>query len=229
MPRHVRKGDSVVVTAGNFRGAVGEIVRVDGDNERVFVKFPNSVYDGVKRKPLIKTLKPTRVNPQGGQVALDRGFHISNVSPAVDGKPSPSASPSRTAAARPASPSRAARNSPSSAAPDPREEGLTHPFTIPAAPARRRATRQRPKRASAMAKTKGTHKGAEHEADTGPAAPRLREHYKNTVRSAVMKEFGIDNPMAARGGRSSSTSTWVATSTASNSRPRACRCSTPSR
>lgn len=49
-----------------------------------------------------------------------------------------------------------------------------------------------------MAKTKGTHKGAEHEADTGPAQPpRLREHFKNTVRSAVMKEFGIDNPMAA--------------------------------
>ncbi|MBX3352240.1 MAG: 50S ribosomal protein L24 [Phycisphaeraceae bacterium] len=88
MPRHVRKGDNVIVTAGNFRGAVGEIVRVDGDNERVFVKFPNAVYDGVKRKPLVKTLKPTRVNPQGGQVALDRSFHLSNVSPVVDGKAS---------------------------------------------------------------------------------------------------------------------------------------------
>ena len=88
MPRHVRKGDSVVVTAGNFRGAQGEIVRVDGDNDRVFVKFPAAVYDGVKRKPLVKTLKPTRTNPQGGQVALDRSFHISNVSPSVDGKPS---------------------------------------------------------------------------------------------------------------------------------------------
>lgn len=87
MPRHVRKGDTVVVTAGNFRGAQGEIVRVDGDSERVLVKFPSAVYDGVKRKPLVKTLKPTRTNPQGGQVALDRSFHISNVSPAVDGKP----------------------------------------------------------------------------------------------------------------------------------------------
>lgn len=87
MPRHVRKGDSVIVTAGNFRGAQGEITRVDADNERVTVKFPNSVFDGVKRKPLVKTLKPTRTNPQGGQVALDRSFHISNVSPAVDGKP----------------------------------------------------------------------------------------------------------------------------------------------
>jgi large subunit ribosomal protein L24 len=87
MPRHVRKGDSVVITAGNFRGAQGEIVRVDGDNSRVFVKFPASVYDGIKRKPLVKTLKPSRVNPQGGQVAVDRSFHISNVSPSVDGKP----------------------------------------------------------------------------------------------------------------------------------------------
>ncbi|MBX3352239.1 MAG: 50S ribosomal protein L5 [Phycisphaeraceae bacterium] len=48
-----------------------------------------------------------------------------------------------------------------------------------------------------MAKTKGTHKGAATEADTGPAQPpRLRELYKSTVREAAMKEFGIDNPMA---------------------------------
>ncbi len=87
MPRHVRKGDSVVVTAGNFRGAQGEIVSVNADSERVVVKFPPAVFDGVKRKPLVKTLKPTRANPQGGQVAIDRAFHISNVSPAVDGKP----------------------------------------------------------------------------------------------------------------------------------------------
>jgi large subunit ribosomal protein L24 len=33
-----------------------------------------------------RTLKPTRVNPQGGRVTVDRSFHVSNVSPVVDGK-----------------------------------------------------------------------------------------------------------------------------------------------
>lgn len=87
MPRHVRKGDQVMVTAGQFRGAVGQIVRVLTKQDRVVIQFPASVYDGEKRKQRVKALKPTRVNPQGGRVALDRSFHVSNVSPVVDGKP----------------------------------------------------------------------------------------------------------------------------------------------
>ncbi|MGD9692226.1 MAG: 50S ribosomal protein L24 [Phycisphaerales bacterium] len=87
MPRHVRKGDTVMVTSGNFRGAVGQISRVLTKHDRVVIQFPASVYDGVGRKQRVRSLKPTRVNPQGGQVALDRSFHVSNVSPVVDGKP----------------------------------------------------------------------------------------------------------------------------------------------
>lgn len=88
MPRHVKKGDSVVITSGAFRGAVGEVARIVTKSDRVVVQFPASVYDNEKRKQILKNRKPTRVNPQGGRVALDRSFHISNVSPAVDGKPS---------------------------------------------------------------------------------------------------------------------------------------------
>lgn len=88
MPRHVKKGDSVVITSGAFRGAVGEVARIMTKSDRVVVQFPASVYDNEKRKQILKNRKPTRVNPQGGRVALDRSFHISNVSPAVDGKPS---------------------------------------------------------------------------------------------------------------------------------------------
>ncbi len=87
MPRHVRKGDDVMVTSGSFRGAVGRIVRVLTKHDRVVIQFPASVYDGERRKQRVKNLKPTRVAPQGGQVALDRSFHISSVSPVVDGKP----------------------------------------------------------------------------------------------------------------------------------------------
>ncbi|MBL0920960.1 MAG: 50S ribosomal protein L24 [Phycisphaerales bacterium] len=88
MPRHVRKGDEVIVTAGNFRGAVGTIVRILTKADRAVVQFAPSVYDGAQRKQRIKALRPNRINPQGGQVALDRSFHLSNLSPVVDGKPS---------------------------------------------------------------------------------------------------------------------------------------------
>ncbi len=87
MPRHVRTGDSVMVTSGSFRGAVGQIVRMLTKQDRVVVQFPASVYDGEGRKQRVKSMKPTRLNPQGARVALDRSFHISNVSPVVDGKP----------------------------------------------------------------------------------------------------------------------------------------------
>lgn len=87
MPSHVRKGDTVMVTSGSFRGAVGQIVRMLTKQDRVVIQFPASVYDGENRKQRVKSMKPSRLNPQGARVALDRSFHISNVSPVVDGKP----------------------------------------------------------------------------------------------------------------------------------------------
>ena len=81
MPAHVKKGDDVIITSGQFRGKAGTIVRVIPDRERVIVQGPE--IGGIRR-----TLKPSRINPQGGMVEIDRSFHISNVSPAVDGKPS---------------------------------------------------------------------------------------------------------------------------------------------
>ena len=41
MARHVRKGDSVIVTAGNDRGTVGEVLRVIPDEDRVVVQGVN--------------------------------------------------------------------------------------------------------------------------------------------------------------------------------------------
>ncbi|MFI4856079.1 MAG: 50S ribosomal protein L24 [Phycisphaerales bacterium JB065] len=80
MPSHIRKGDEVVITAGRFRGQTGKVVRMINKHERVVVQGPG--IEGITRN-----MKPTRINPQGGQVEVDRSFHISNVSPAVDGKP----------------------------------------------------------------------------------------------------------------------------------------------
>lgn len=80
MPSHIRKGDDVYIRSGDFRGKTGQVVRVIPKLDRVVVK--GAGIDGV-----VKTLKPSRINPQGGQVTVDRSFHISNVSPAVEGKP----------------------------------------------------------------------------------------------------------------------------------------------
>jgi len=79
MPRHIRKGDEVVIRTGDFKGATGTVVRMMTKADRVVVKGP-------RIEGIVRNLKPTRINPQGGQVTVDRSFHISNVSPAVDGK-----------------------------------------------------------------------------------------------------------------------------------------------
>ncbi|MFO0828282.1 MAG: 50S ribosomal protein L24 [Phycisphaerales bacterium] len=79
MPRHVRKGDQVIVTAGNDRGTIGEVLRVVEDGVRVVVK-------GVNVRT--KHLKPTQQRPQGAVVRQEMPIHASNVSPVVDGKPS---------------------------------------------------------------------------------------------------------------------------------------------
>lgn len=78
MARHVQKGDMVIVTAGNDRGATGEILRVLPKDDRVVVQ-------GVNIRA--KHIKPSQANPQGGVVRREMPIHISNVSPVVDGVP----------------------------------------------------------------------------------------------------------------------------------------------
>ena len=78
MPRHVRKGDMVMVTAGAGRGTIGEVLQVVEDGSRVVVK-------GVNIRT--KHVKPTQTRQQGGIVRVELPIHISNVSPVVDGKP----------------------------------------------------------------------------------------------------------------------------------------------
>jgi len=79
MPRHVRKGEQVVVTQGADKGKIGEILRVFPKEDRVLVR-------GVAMRT--KHLKPSPQNPRGGVYTKETPIHISNVSPVVDGKPS---------------------------------------------------------------------------------------------------------------------------------------------
>ena len=79
MPRHILKGDNVIVTAGNDKGMTGDVLRVLRKADRVVVQ-------GVNVRT--KHVKPTQQNPQGGIIQLEMPIHMSNVSPVVDGKPS---------------------------------------------------------------------------------------------------------------------------------------------
>lgn len=78
MPRHIRKGDQVIVTSGDHKGQTGEVLEVITKSDRVVVK-------GINIRT--KHVRPTQLNPQGGIVKKEMSIHISNVSPVVDGKP----------------------------------------------------------------------------------------------------------------------------------------------
>ncbi|MFG0315611.1 MAG: 50S ribosomal protein L24, partial [Phycisphaerales bacterium] len=61
MPKHVRTGDQVMVTAGDNKGAVGEVTEVLTKSDQVIVK-------GVNMRT--KHLRRTQMNPQGGTVTI---------------------------------------------------------------------------------------------------------------------------------------------------------------
>ena len=72
MSLHVKKGDTVEVIAGDDQGVRGKILSVDIIRQRVVVEGVNRVY---------KHVKPSRKNPQGGRLEVERPIHISNVLP----------------------------------------------------------------------------------------------------------------------------------------------------
>ena len=67
---HVRKGDTVVVTAGKEKGKRGKVLRVLTDKERVVIERVNMV----KRHT-----KPTQANPRGGILDKEGSIAASNV------------------------------------------------------------------------------------------------------------------------------------------------------
>ena len=67
---HVKTGDTVVVIAGNDKGATGEVTRVLRDKNKVVVS-------GVNVR--VKHKKPTQQNPQGERVEQEFPIHASNV------------------------------------------------------------------------------------------------------------------------------------------------------
>jgi len=74
--RRIRKGDEVVVIAGNDRGRTGKILSFRGEN-RVVVEGIN-----VRKKHM----KKTQQNPKGQIIDIECPIHISNVMPSIEGK-----------------------------------------------------------------------------------------------------------------------------------------------
>jgi large subunit ribosomal protein L24 len=67
---HVKKGDEVLVIAGNDKGIRGRVLMVYPKKDRVLV-------EGINMRTHHE--KPSQDNPQGGRLKREASIHISNV------------------------------------------------------------------------------------------------------------------------------------------------------
>jgi large subunit ribosomal protein L24 len=72
MTMHVKKGDTVEVIAGDDKGTRGKVLNVNPRKGKVTVEGVNRVY---------KHVRPSRKNPQGGRIQIEKPINISNVLP----------------------------------------------------------------------------------------------------------------------------------------------------
>src|SRR5690606_16413097 len=77
---HIKKGDNVIVIAGDHKGEQGKVLMVDVEKQRALVESVNLVS---------KHTKPNAENPKGGILKQEAPVHVSNLK-IVDksGKPS---------------------------------------------------------------------------------------------------------------------------------------------
>jgi large subunit ribosomal protein L24 len=67
---HIKKGDTVVVIAGNSKGKEGKVLEVVRESERAIVVGVNMVS---------KHTKPNAKSPQGGIIKQESTIHVSNL------------------------------------------------------------------------------------------------------------------------------------------------------
>lgn len=68
---HIKKGDNVIVLAGEDKGKTGKVLKMLIDKQRAIVEGINIVS---------KSAKPSAKNPQGGIIKVEAPIHISNLS-----------------------------------------------------------------------------------------------------------------------------------------------------
>jgi large subunit ribosomal protein L24 len=67
---HIKKGDTVIVITGNYKGQKGRVLEVIRKSDRAIVEGVNMIK---------KHTKPDAKNPQGGIIEKESSIHISNL------------------------------------------------------------------------------------------------------------------------------------------------------
>ena len=66
----VRKNDQVIVTAGEYKGKKGKVLKVFPETNRIIVEGVNFIK---------KHSRPSQQHPQGGIIEKEGSIHVSNV------------------------------------------------------------------------------------------------------------------------------------------------------
>lgn len=66
----IKKNDSVIVIAGNYKGSTGKVLKV-------YPKMNRIIIEGVNLRK--RHTKPSQANPQGGIIEKEAPIHVSNV------------------------------------------------------------------------------------------------------------------------------------------------------
>jgi len=67
---HIKKGDMVIVNAGDYKNQKGKVLEIDRDKDKALVEGVNMVS---------RHTKPNSTNTQGGIVKKEAPIHISNL------------------------------------------------------------------------------------------------------------------------------------------------------
>lgn len=67
---HIKKGDTVKVLAGEYKGQTGKVIEMLGEKNKALVEGINVVK---------KHQKPSASNPQGGIIEKEAPIHLSNL------------------------------------------------------------------------------------------------------------------------------------------------------
>jgi len=67
---HIKKGDTVKVLAGEYKGQTGKVIEMLGEKNKALVEGINVVK---------KHEKPSASNPQGGIIEKEAPIHLSNL------------------------------------------------------------------------------------------------------------------------------------------------------
>ena len=79
---HVKKGDKVVVNSGNFKGEEATIAAILTKKDRVVLSFTSNKDRAIGKR----TVKKSKLNPNGGMIERSVSTHVSNVNPVAAAK-----------------------------------------------------------------------------------------------------------------------------------------------